>query len=164
MTRACPRCRTAAEETHRFCSSCGWNLAAPVAVRPARNFDGHIKVLAILLMVTGVLTLLGGLAALLATGFVLGIVHEAIGHMVPTRLLTSVVLMVPWLLVVYATGKLAAGFGLLDYAPWARSLAVAICVLGLLNFPFGTALGIYGLWVLVSAPGQEHYRQAMARG
>ncbi len=164
MARFCSRCRAAVEETHRFCSNCGWNLAAAAPSPPPRNFDGHVKVLAILLMVTGVLTLLGGLAMLLATGFALGIVHEAIGHLVPVRLLTPVVLALPWLLIVYATAKLATGFGLLDYAPWARSLAVAVCVLGLLNFPFGTALGIYGLWVLLSAPGQEHYRQAMARG
>ena len=164
MTRACPRCRAAAEETHRFCSSCGWNLAASIAPRPTSNFDGHVKVLAVLLMATGVLGLLGGLAALLATGFVLGIINQAIGHMIPTGLLAPVVLMLPWFLIAYAAAKLAAGLGLLDYVPWARSLAVAVCVLGLLNFPLGTALGIYGLWVLLSAPGQEHYRQAMARG
>ena len=164
MTRACPRCRAAVEETHRFCSACGWNLAAPVAAPPVRNFDGHIKVLAVLLMATGVLSLLGGLAALLATGFVLGIINEAIGHMFPAGLLAPVVLMLPWFLIAFAAAKLAAGLGLLDYAPWARSLAVAVCVLSLLNFPFGTALGTYGLWVLLSAPGQDHYRQAMARG
>jgi len=164
MARACSRCRAAVEETHRFCSSCGWNLAAPVPAPPVRNFDGHVKVLAVLLLATGVLSLLGGLAMLVAAGFVLSIVNEAISEVLPPGLLAPVVLMLPWFLIAYAAAKLAAGFGLLDYAPWARSLAVAVCVLGLLNFPFGTALGIYGLWVLLSAPGQEHYRQAMARG
>jgi hypothetical protein len=152
------------EDAHRFCSSCGWNLAAPVAAAPARNFDTHVKVLAVLLMATGVLALGGGLFMLLATGFALTVIHGAIGHMFPAGLLAPVVLMFPWFLIAYAAAKMAAGLGLLDYAPWARSLAVAVLVLGLLNFPFGTALGIYGLWVLLSAPGQDHYRQAMARG
>jgi len=164
MARFCPRCRGAVEETHRFCSNCGWNLAAPIAARPARNFDAHVKVLAILLITTGVLSLLGGLGLMVAAGVVAGIVNEAIHEVLPAGLLAPMVLMLPWFLIGFAAAKLAAGFGLLDYAPWARSLAVALCVLGLLNFPFGTALGIYGLWVLLSAPGQEHYRQAMARG
>jgi len=29
-------------------------------------------------------------------------------------------------------------------------LAIVLSVLGLVNFPFGTALGAYGLWVLLS--------------
>jgi hypothetical protein len=164
MARFCPRCRAAVEESHRFCSSCGWNLAAPIAAPTSRNFDTHVKVLAVLLMVTGVLALGGGLFMLLATGFALTVINQAIGHMFPAGLLAPVVLSVPWFLIAFAAAKMAAGLGLLDYAPWARSLAVAVLVLGLLNLPFGTALGIYGLWVLLSASGQEHYRQATARG
>ncbi len=32
--------------------------------------------------------------------------------------------------------------------PWARTLAIVMAVLSLLKLPFGTALGIYTLWVL----------------
>ena len=41
-----------------------------------------------------------------------------------------------------------AGLGLLKLAPWGRILGIVISALDLLNVPFGTALGIYGLWVL----------------
>lgn len=41
-----------------------------------------------------------------------------------------------------------AGWGLLNYKPWARILAIILSALGLINFPIGTATGIYGLWVL----------------
>jgi hypothetical protein len=46
---------------------------------------------------------------------------------------------------------LIAGFGLLNRRPWGRIVAIIAAILALLKFPFGTALGIYTLWVL--APG-----------
>jgi ABC-type Fe3+ transport system permease subunit len=45
---------------------------------------------------------------------------------------------------------IVAGIGLLYYKPWARILTIVLCALGLLNFPLGTGLGVYGLWVLLS--------------
>lgn len=52
---------------------------------------------------------------------------------------------------------LAAGWGLLDRRSWARVLAIVIGCLSLLSFPFGTALGIYTLWVLASAGADVEY-------
>jgi hypothetical protein len=48
---------------------------------------------------------------------------------------------------------LIAGYGLLQRRPWGRVLAIVAAILALLKFPFGTALGIYTLWVL--APGSS---------
>jgi hypothetical protein len=45
---------------------------------------------------------------------------------------------------------LITGFGLLKYQPWARILGLVLSALNLINIPFGTALGIYGLWVLLN--------------
>jgi hypothetical protein len=43
---------------------------------------------------------------------------------------------------------LIGGYGLLKYWNWARILVIVIAILNLFNFPFGTALGVYSLWVL----------------
>ena len=43
---------------------------------------------------------------------------------------------------------LIGGIGLLRFAPWSRMLVLIISVLELIHVPFGTALGIYGIWVL----------------
>jgi hypothetical protein len=43
---------------------------------------------------------------------------------------------------------LIVGIGLLKLRPWARILGIVISALDLTHVPFGTALGIYGLWVL----------------
>jgi hypothetical protein len=45
---------------------------------------------------------------------------------------------------------IALGIGLLNLRPWALSIGTIIAILELLNFPIGTALGIYALWVLMS--------------
>jgi hypothetical protein len=44
--------------------------------------------------------------------------------------------------------NLIAGIGLLKHKSWARILAIIIAVLALTSFPFGTAAGLYTLWVL----------------
>ena len=43
---------------------------------------------------------------------------------------------------------LVVGIGLLKLRPWARILGIVMSALDLTHIPFGTALGIYGLWVL----------------
>jgi hypothetical protein len=49
---------------------------------------------------------------------------------------------------------LIGGIGLLNLAPWSRILMIVISALELLSIPFGTALGIYGLWVLTKPETQ----------
>jgi hypothetical protein len=43
-----------------------------------------------------------------------------------------------------------AGVGLLKSKPWARILAIVVACLDLFNIPFGTALGVYTLYVLMN--------------
>lgn len=44
---------------------------------------------------------------------------------------------------------LIGGIGLLKRWPWSRILMIVVGALNLLSVPFGTALGIYTLWVLM---------------
>jgi hypothetical protein len=52
-----------------------------------------------------------------------------------------------------------AGVGLLNRAPWARMLAIILGCVGLIDMPFGTALGAYTLWVLLPAESEHEYQQ-----
>ena len=52
---------------------------------------------------------------------------------------------------------LIAGYGLLTKKPWARILAIILGVISLIRFPWGTALGIYTLWVLLSKEGAAEF-------
>jgi hypothetical protein len=52
---------------------------------------------------------------------------------------------------------IAAGIGLLKRKSWGRFLAMVVGVLGLLNFPVGTLIGVYMLWVLMQDSAAEYF-------
>jgi hypothetical protein len=52
---------------------------------------------------------------------------------------------------------LLVGYSLLTRQPWGRTLAIIVGILILLKPLFGTALGIYTLWVLAPADSGEEY-------
>jgi hypothetical protein len=62
-------------------------------------------------------------------------------------------------LAAFALPGLLAGYGLLTLKPWARPLTIVLGVLDLIRFPFGTVLGIYTLWVMLSAEGAAQFRR-----
>jgi riboflavin transporter FmnP len=51
------------------------------------------------------------------------------------------------------------GVGLFKRKEWARILVVILAAINLLNIPFGTALGIYSIWVLVQEDTIQLFRQ-----
>ena len=61
-----------------------------------------------------------------------------------------------FLLLVSAPG-IIGGFGLLSRRPWARVLVLVLGCLNLLNFPFGTALGVYTIWALTNSEAQQSF-------
>jgi hypothetical protein len=50
---------------------------------------------------------------------------------------------------------LIGGYFLMQYKPWARILIIVLSALDLLNVPIGTALGIYGFWVLLKPETEQ---------
>jgi hypothetical protein len=50
----------------------------------------------------------------------------------------------------FALPGLLTGYGLLHYKSWARILGIVLSALNLINIPFGTLIGAYGLWVLLN--------------
>ena len=77
---------------------------------------------------------------------------------VAPRILTLVGTGVGLLLAALALPGLAAGYGLLTRKPWARIVALVVGVLGLVNFPLGTAIGIYTMWVLTQPGATESFQ------
>jgi hypothetical protein len=53
-------------------------------------------------------------------------------------------------LAILALPGVITGFGLLKFRPWARIVGIVLSALHLFAFPIGTALGAYGLWVLLN--------------
>ncbi|HEX8765879.1 MAG TPA: DUF2127 domain-containing protein [Candidatus Acidoferrum sp.] len=59
---------------------------------------------------------------------------------------------------------LVLAWGLFERQPWARVLGLVLGILALLRFPFGTALGIYTLWVLAPEESAREYDQLVHSG
>ena len=59
--------------------------------------------------------------------------------------------------VVAAGLALLVGYSLLTRRPWGRVLGIVVAILSLIKFPFGTALGIYTLWVLAPSMSGDEY-------
>ncbi len=55
----------------------------------------------------------------------------------------------------FALPGLVGGIGLIKHRGWARILVLILSVIGLLNIPFGTAVGIYSLWALLKQETAE---------
>lgn len=112
----------------------------------------HVKVLAVLFIVLSALGVLAalGLGAMFGIAGVAGSVADAEDAAIalPIIGITGTVLVV-FLLALSLPG-LVTGFGLLKFRPWARILGIVLCALQLINIPFGTILGAYGLWVLLN--------------
>ena len=51
--------------------------------------------------------------------------------------------------IVLSVPGIIGGIGLFKHKEWARILVLILSAIDLLNIPFGTALGIYSIWVLV---------------
>jgi hypothetical protein len=56
-----------------------------------------------------------------------------------------------------------AGWGLLQHEGWARILALVLAFVSLFtNIPFGTALGVYTMWVLLPTESEREYDALVA--
>jgi hypothetical protein len=118
----------------------------------------HVKILGILHIVFSALGLVGGLTFLLIFGGLAGLV-SATGQSPDSALAIPILggiggLIFLFVLVISLPG-LIGGIGLLQFKPWARILMIVISALDLVGFPFHTALGIYGLWVLLNRETEQ---------
>lgn len=60
-------------------------------------------------------------------------------------------------MMVLALPGVLTGIGLLKRKPWARIAAAVLGILNLTNFPFGTAVGAYTLWILLQSEAPDHF-------
>ena len=125
----------------------------------------HVKILAAFYLVFGVLGLIVALGVLLIFGGAAGVVGVAAVEEPDAWIAMPILGIVgsALLLVVLTLSILGiiAGLGLLKFRPWARILAIVLSVVGLINVPFGTVLGIYGLWVLLSRETERFFTPAV---
>jgi hypothetical protein len=115
--------------------------------------ERHVKALGILNIVYGGLGVCAAVVILLVFGIPAGLVM-ADGD--PDAAATISILGVVggfifFMTAIFAVPAIVAGIGILQNRPWARVWLIVASVLHLLSIPFGTALGVYGLWAVFNS-------------
>ncbi len=118
----------------------------------------HIRILGILNIIMGGLGALAGCIILLVMGGVATFIGSAIRNgsgdagdaAMAVPIVATVGIGIAIFFFLLSLPSIIGGWGLLNYKPWSRILMIVISVLNLFHIPLGTALGVYGLWVLFS--------------
>ncbi len=154
----CDQCGGELQVNQRFCSRCGKEVKGPIsfaAPRPGR-VEAHIRMLGILWLALSALDAVGGVVAIILANSL----FSRWGPEGIPMFLHPLMMGVGIFSVVKAAGGFLAGWGLLNRQPWARLLAIVLGVISLFfHIPFGTALGVYTLWVLLPAHSEEEYEK-----
>ena len=113
----------------------------------------HVKVLGVLYIALSALGICAALFVGLAFGTAGGVVAanaDAEGAAVALPFIGLAGTALTAFLLAISLPGLIAGIGMLSFKPWARIIGIVLCAINLINIPFGTILGIYGLWVLLN--------------
>lgn len=163
----CSGCGQALPLGQGYCPQCGRPIPVPVPPVPGIEFQlegyaGRVKAIAICWFVyAGITLFLGTIGMAFANAF---FTHRFGGwnggpwdH---SEWLFPAMMHFAWMILVLRTGlAIAAGIGLLQRTEWGRILAIVSAFLGLIHFPFGTALGIWTLVVLLGYKNTRLYEQ-----
>jgi hypothetical protein len=119
----------------------------------------HVKILGVLHIVLGALGVLAAIAALLIFGGVSALVaaDRSSDSMAAIPFLGVIGGFVFILVMTLSLPGLIIGIGLVQFRPWARIGGIIVSGFDLLGFPFHTALGIYGLWVLLNRETEQMF-------
>jgi hypothetical protein len=113
----------------------------------------HVTILGWLYIVgNAIFLLIGAFVFMLLAG-----IGVASGDSQAMAILSIVGTVVGALLAVIAIPGLVAGYGLLARKAWGRVLAIVVGILGLINFPVGTAIGIYAILVLLQEEANGYF-------
>ena len=158
----CDRCGTPVQPEQRFCNHCGRQFSdALVRARSApHRVQEHVRLVGILWLALSAFNALAGLVLLIVATELIPHLAAENGPDFPANFLTTLLGVIGVAVLVKAVAGFAAGYGLLQRETWARMLTLVLSFLALFNFPLGTALGIYSLWVLFPAESEREYEQA----
>jgi hypothetical protein len=159
----CDGCGTAVQPGQAFCSRCGKPVVGPVTamqMRPGR-VQGHVHLLGIVWLAISAVNTIGGVVLYVLANTLFAHLHELGAPEAPTAFLRPLLSVVAIFVLAKAACGFIAGWGLLQREPWARIVALVLGFIAMFHIPFGTAVGVYTLWVLLPAQSQEEY-DAMA--
>jgi len=150
----CDGCGVTVDPGQPFCSRCGKQLAAAPQAWPARSrVRSNMQTLGILWIVYSAFHA----GAVIIGAAVGGAMLRHLALPFDAHILAPFIAMVGFMVVIKSLCGLVVGWGLLRRQPWARVFALVMAFISLIHLPFGTALGIYTLVVLMPAEAAREY-------
>jgi len=122
----------------------------------------HVKILGVLHIIYGSIGVVVGLIAFMVLGGIAGLVSisdHSPDSAVAGSILGGIGGLVFICLAAISLPGIIAGWGLTQFKPWARILALVMSAFELFSIPLGTALGIYGFWVLLKPETEMLFNQ-----
>src|ERR1700726_2273474 len=179
----CDQCGAQLQVGQQSCGRCGKTVLGLIELRRSRVRE-HVRLVGILWMAASGLHAGGGGALIVVAPGILGMGYSAphavggvalivvaqviFGHafhisngVPPPEVsvwLRPLLTVIGWLLLAKSAAGFFAGWGLLQREDWARTIALVVGFVALLNPPLGTALGIYTLWVLLPRQSDDEYK------
>ena len=151
----CSLCGTEIQPGSAACPSCGRRMGDPAGAVAQSRLERHLRTLGILWMAIGGLFLIPAVAVMVFGHGIRFVVHN---HEPWPDLVQFLICVAGGSLAILAAGGVCVGLGLIQRRPWARITAIILGALALFHPPFGTALGVYTLWVLLADENGDQYR------
>jgi hypothetical protein len=119
---------------------------------------GHVDFVGVLFIVWGLLTVLVGVSTLaLGVGAVALIASASRGGgggQVAAGITAAAFTTLAFIAILWGAAHVIVGVPLRRCTPWSRLIALMLGSVDLLLLPYGTALGVYALWVLLTEDGK----------
>ena len=137
--KTCIYCAEEIKDDANICKHCGKEVKS-------KDLAKHVSIFSILLIAYGTIKCIVGIVII----NILSMAGDITGNIDAMRILSIIGDSVGGILIVLGIPSIICGIGLYNLRRWSRIIALVICCLSLISIPFGTALGIYGLWVLLN--------------
>jgi hypothetical protein len=110
------------------------------------QIKSHLRTLGTLHIVLGILGVLGAIIVYgaISLGGILS------GDMEAITITQIVGIAISSFILIVSMPGIIGGWGILNHKYWAKIVLLVIGILNLINFPLGTALGVYTIWVLMN--------------
>ena len=156
----CDGCGTQIQDAQRFCPSCGKPVGIAVVPYQANRVASNRQLLGILWVVYSFFGFIGSGVLFIVANTLFSNFRPMMTGAQPAHFpvfLQPLLTFVSVLLLCKAVLAVVAGVGLLQRQHWARMIAIVAAFFALLSIPFGTALGIYTIVVMMSQNAEQEY-------
>jgi hypothetical protein len=151
----CNRCGAEMPSGSLACPNCGRRIGDPVSAVAQSRLQRHLQTLGVLWIAIGGLFLIPAVGLMIFGRGVRFVIHDREPW---PGLFPLLLYLAGGTMVILAASGVCVGIGLRQRRPWARTTAIIVAVLALFHPPFGTAVGVYTLWVLLADEHGDEYR------